>query len=459
LSYDKTDNVYRAGELHYSGKIFDNQNSNESFCYQKYQLGSFTDKKGNLIQYLLILKNNEFFFIDINSLMSRKSLTVVSENGSIIPRWYDKDAYGTVVLSRSVTSWHAYENKIAMALNNTHLVVFEINSEGEFTKISADKQLLVGQSKWESRSQAAYDLIEKPTKHAQELERSKLPLYMFINHSHLVIVSFPTVSQSFCIYFASLSEILFSKNPEIWNSQKGYNLPVINIQRTRWEVSSQDIFNQDPKSFFKNCNKHENYHELLKFENNQLLLKLGSLNLYFDFECLYNFDPIPFPKRSSQEGSQTLKIDLPNELRLHHEKTEEVNQNHGYFSSVKPSCAATEKKKPAAKKKSKEKEPQPPQPQEQELPSRKKKAKKHQQDEDEDISEETTEVFKSKRQQRKKEFQDFKNEENWYSQKTSYSPLYYLHHSVDLKEQFLKLINKRKDKNKEIKSTKKHESF
>jgi len=109
-------------------------------------------------------------------------------------------------------------------------------------------------------------------------------------------LNFPYIEQAFQIYLIHFPSYLIMKGLVNYTFTNSLG----RLDKFLWEIRSPDIFEKESSAFFKKINNSQNLPDLVKFEDNKLLVKLNT-NIYFDLQSRSNFQPMAeIPARQSQ---------------------------------------------------------------------------------------------------------------------------------------------------------------
>jgi len=295
--------------------------------YRSYQNGK-TDEA----EYLLIVRNMEFYYINLHSKKSRKILSVLEIKGAPYSNEFIQEKSEIIVTNNHLKNWNIYEDVLVVMLNNGDLLVIKLASDGKIVSFAEEKSLL-------DTFPPITSQFEKP-KSYENLVTAQMPPIILINHGYLIIVTFPRIEKSFHVYIFSLSQNVISRDAENW---KYYSCGGKHFHRTFWCIMSDDILGHEEdevKKYFDELSQQKHYSSdrLVKFEDNKLLFKVG-LNLFFDLQSSFNKTLSP-PKDvrktySIENKFITFQIKLPELLKLKKQNDIETEENITEFKRRK----------------------------------------------------------------------------------------------------------------------------
>ena len=334
LKYSMVEKTFSSQELKYLEKEQESppsehiigEEQEEITNFHKCRYGSFKDRDGKTIEYLITLHNKKFYYIDLESKSAQRLLTIAQR----IP---EATADKTILEGVNLMNWNIHENILVMTVDYLTLVTVILGSNSQILELVKDSNLLVPYARMPKAQRSEWPSFGN-------ILQTRMPPIIVFNNSYLIIINFPYVEQSFQVYVILFQSYLMSKglvNFEYKNSRE-------KLEKMIWEVRSNDIFEKESFTFFKKINNSFNLPELVKFEDNKLLIKLN-LNLFFDLQSRTNLQILSTNQSKTNEAKW--EISISEQLHLltsaiiegketKKKKKQEKSKNHLVFFKSNP---------------------------------------------------------------------------------------------------------------------------
>jgi len=308
LKYSMTDNIFSSQELTYleeiepisasqQAEVFSLEHE-EITKFHKYRYGSFKNQEGKDVEYLITLHNHKFYYIDLHSKSAKKLLKIVPKSQT--PSQSENvqtEQFRSIIEATNLMDWNTHENILVMTINYSTLVTVTFDSNANITGLVEDPNLLLPYARVPKAPRT-----EWPT--FGNIWQTRMPPILVFNNSYLIILNFPYIEQNFQIYLIHFSSYLIMKGLVNFTFTNDWG----RLDKFLWNIQSPDIFEKESSAFLKKINNSPNLPDLVKFQDNKLLIKLKT-NIYFDLQSRANFQrTVEIPARQSQRHE--IKWDL-----------------------------------------------------------------------------------------------------------------------------------------------------
>jgi len=297
-------------------KIFSHGSSEFEVATNQYMTYHYAKHQG--AEFLVVVRNMEFYYINLQTKQSRKILRFLEDLNFDPFNLHNYQNSCVDVYNNSLKSWNVFEDVLVVMLENADLVIVKLDPTGQIISFGEEKALLDTFPPNEPR-------FEK-LKSYDNMIGTQIPPILLMNHGYLVIVTFPRLETSFNVFIFSLTENLICRNVSNW---KYYSYGGKHFHRTSWWICGADLFGGDAEQYFLSRSVKQNYcsSDIVKFEDNKLLFKVG-LNLFFDLQSSFNHILQPAPKKffSIENKFLTFQISIPESVKPQ-EKSEDDEKN------------------------------------------------------------------------------------------------------------------------------------
>jgi len=262
----------------------------ENLGTQKFQYGSFTGPDDLMVEYIFIMDFGTLYFLRLHDL-SFKRLSKEAPDKKYKQDYNFRDFLNQIESCTKgkgkITNWYAYKDLLVVTFGIVHFYIIKFDSDGKVTKIMEDKSIIRMYSKWETHMKKKnVTPIDCHFRYPLAVfNLSETASYIFINDSYFIVIFFSKYSKNFHIHFTSLPEILMKKNPRIWSV---FRRSELNLRKMEWSIQGDCLVPSSINSFFQNCYNCQ-YVDLVKFQENKILIKFQGMSLFFDLETNQNF--------------------------------------------------------------------------------------------------------------------------------------------------------------------------
>jgi len=231
---------------------------------KKYQYGRFDKLK---MEYMIFLKDDEFYLFDFATSLEWK---IVS-----------KSSLGT----ERVFSWTVYENLLTVIYDKCDVYLFKLPL-AEICKGKVEQAKLIG-SKW--------------IDFASYLSNANYRILMYMNETCLVLVNIPGNATYFDLVFIYLADIILNCS---------FNL------NKHWRIKGDELISKNSSLFLKRLEDPDMSFDLVKFEDDKVLIKFENIHLFFDLKSNFNESQQLENVGSQRDWLETtdLQIRLPVEI-------------------------------------------------------------------------------------------------------------------------------------------------